>query len=467
MDGLEESGESAASGDASGDASGALDVSTAKRPAVMRRGRVAHSKRGRRLRTQLALTLIGVLLVASVAASLMASDWQTFNPINGIGVLGQTPLQPQDFGDSAALGSGANGAAPNGMNDWPTSNVASISGQTHPPTAAPTATTGQPGGSGSNSSNSPYTTSYTGSWSGGEGQGCPGGGAPRPRSNVIYSAASYGRATSNMVALTFDDGPTPFTSPPILSFLEQTHTPATFFVMGQYARAYPWLVQREAADGFAIGVHTWDHPDMELLSPAARAYQLGATIQQLHADLGPSFCAWLWRPPYGAVNAGIVQQAGGFGLTTINWNDDPADWSRPGTMVIVQRVLSQLRPGSIILMHDGPAAREQTAAALPYILAGLQARGLVPVTIPTLLGSESAPTGPAATPTPTTTATTTPTASPTAAPSPTATDTPTPAPTATDTPSPTTGAVGGSFTSAAALSLWLWRSALSEAPPGG
>jgi peptidoglycan/xylan/chitin deacetylase (PgdA/CDA1 family) len=412
------------------------------------------------------VALIGVLLVTSVAASLMASDWQTFNPINGISVLGQTPLQPQDFGDSAALGSSGNTIAPNGMNDWPTSGVAGISGQTHKPTVPPTATIGKPGGSGGNSS---YTTSYMGSWSGGVGQGCPGG-APTPRTNVIYSAASYGRSTSNMVALTFDDGPTPSTSPPILSFLEQTHTPATFFVMGQYARAYPWLVQREAADGFAIGVHTWDHPDMELLSPAARAYQLGATIQQLHADLGPSFCAWLWRPPYGAVNSGIVQQAGGFGLTTINWNDDPADWSRPGTMVIVQRVLSEVRPGSIILMHDGPAAREQTAAALPYILAGLQARGLVPVTIPTLLGSESASTGPVATPTPSPTATVTasPTVSPTAAPSPTATDTPTPVPTATATAtsSPTTGAVGGSFASAAALSQWLWRNALIEAPPG-
>jgi hypothetical protein len=173
------------------------------------------------------------------------------------------------------------------------------------------------------------------------------------------------------------------------------------------------------------------------------------------------------------VNAGIVQQAGAFGLTTINWNDDPADWSRPGTMVIVQRVLAQVHPGSIILMHDGPAAREQTAAALPYILAGLQARGLVPVTIPTLLGSQSAATGPITTPTPvpTATATTTPTASPTASPSPTATDTPTPAPTATDTPTPIVS-VGGSTSYGdiggigAALEPWRWGAALSEAPPG-
>jgi peptidoglycan-N-acetylglucosamine deacetylase len=422
--------EASANDAASEDASSAL-TTTAKRAAVTRRRRRAgHGKpRGNRLATQGLLTLFALLMIVGVAASLVASGWQSFNPINGIGVVGGLPLQPQSFGDAATFTPQPSTPA--------AGDTAVISGQTHKPTAQPTATDIPSGGAGGGAGGSgSYPASFTGSWSGGVGQGCPGGGAPKPRTNVIYGASSYGAPRTNMVALTFDDGPTPTTSPPIISFLEKTHTPATFFVMGQYAHAYPWLVQREAADGFAIGVHTWNHPDMQLLSVSARAYQLGATIQQLHADLGSGFCAWLWRPPYGSVNSGIVAQADAFGLTTINWDVDPQDWSRPGTMVIVQRVLAQVRPGSIILMHDGPAARQQTAAALPYILAGLQARGLVPVTVPTLLGSESAPTGPAATPTPSPTATATP--SPTA----TATATPTPSPTATDTPTTSTGAVG-------------------------
>jgi peptidoglycan/xylan/chitin deacetylase (PgdA/CDA1 family) len=353
-----------------------------------------------------------------------------------------------------------------------------IDGGTRKPTPSPTAThspTTTPSGTGS------LPTSFTGSWTGGMGQGCPGGGAPRPTSNIIYNASDYGVTHTKMVALTFDDGPTPYSSPAILSFLEQSHTPATFFVLGQYAKAYPYLIRREAADGFAIGVHTWDHPDMQLLSVSARAYQFGATIQQLHTDLGSGFCAWLWRPPYGAVDSAIVAQADAFGLTTIYWDVDPADWSRPGTMVIVNRVLSQVRPGSIILLHDGPAAREQTAAALPYILAGLRSRGLVPVTLPTLLlaGQYVAPT-----PTPTRTATATPsaTASPTA--TATATPTPTPIPTATGTPAPTptgymppaTAAVsfpldfslatlGFPLGGAAPLALRLWRWS-SAWPPG-
>ncbi|HEX8995356.1 MAG TPA: polysaccharide deacetylase family protein [Ktedonobacterales bacterium] len=425
------------SGALSEEAPTAIATAVKSRPIASRRtrrsDRYPRGGRSRRLAARLAITLFSLLMVASVAVSLIESNWQSFNPVSGIGILWQTQQQPQTFGDTGNIAP-VPPSAPQGT-------VAAISGRTHKPTAPHTPTPGSRGWSGN------YPASWTGSWSGGVGQGCPSGGAPKPRPYVIYNAASYGVYHTNMVALTFDDGPTPTTTLPILSFLEQSHTPATFFVMGQYAHAYPWLIQREAADGFAIGVHTWNHPDMRLLSIDARAYQLGATIQQLHADLGSGFCAWLWRPPYGAFNQGIIDQAGAFGLTTVNWDVDPQDWARPGTMVIVQRVLSQVRPGSIILMHDGPAAREQTAAALPYILAGLRSRGLVPVTLPTLLNSDAATAAP-----PVVTPTVTPVASPTATDTPAATATATPAPTATtvtSAPTPTPTA-----TTAPAASLW-------------
>lgn len=268
---------------------------------------------------------------------------------------------------------------------------------------------------------------YTGPISGG--QGCPSGQAPKPKGWAIYGASDYGAPHANVVALTFDDGPTPYYSPAIISYLEQTHTPATFFVLGQYAQAYPWLVQREAADGFTIGIHTWSHPDMPTLTPSQRAWQLAATAQQLHADLGANVCLWLWRPPYGDYNSTIIAQAGSFGLTTIMWNDDPADWSQPGTTTIVNRVLSNVRPGSIILLHDGPAGRAQTLAALPGILAGLRQRGLTPVSLPQLLLGYPSPT-----PTPSPTGVPTPTDTPIVAPTPT--DTPAVVPTPTDTPLP-------------------------------
>lgn len=209
--------------------------------------------------------------------------------------------------------------------------------------------------------------------------------APAPLPAVVYSGGyANGRAPAE-VALTFDDGPAPSSTVPILDYLERTRTPATFMVIGNQVAANPDLVRREWRDGFAVGVHTWDHPDMAKLNAKQVQNELNSTLNALHNALGADACIWFWRPPYGSYTAATVQTAAQLGLSTIMWNDDPADWSRPGTQVIVQRVLGEVHPGSIILMHDGPAQREQTLAALPAILDGLRARGLRPVTLPQLL----------------------------------------------------------------------------------
>jgi peptidoglycan/xylan/chitin deacetylase (PgdA/CDA1 family) len=201
---------------------------------------------------------------------------------------------------------------------------------------------------------------------------------------ATYGAAPRG-AAAHEVALTFDDGPSASSSPAILSFLERTHTPATFFVIGRQVRAAPGIVRREARDGFVVGVHTWDHPNLTKLSASRISQELTSTVGQLHSALGAGYCVRYFRPPYGAYNATVLGQARAAGLTAILWNVDPTDWARPGTQTIVNRVLKQVKAGSIILMHDGPSNRQQTAAALPAILAGLRARGLTPVTLPQLL----------------------------------------------------------------------------------
>lgn len=191
--------------------------------------------------------------------------------------------------------------------------------------------------------------------------------------------------------MTFDDGPSPSSSPAILNILEHTHTPATFFVIGQQVARWPDLVQREWLDGFAIGVHTWDHPMMTQLSNADINRELSDTTAALHQALGNDACIWLWRPPYEDYNQRVIQAASAQGLTTITWNVDPRDWSRPGTNAIIQRALSAAGPGTIILFHDGPALREQTAAALPTIIGTLRARGFRLVTVPQLLADAHFP----------------------------------------------------------------------------
>lgn len=259
-------------------------------------------------------------------------------------------------------------------------------------------------------------------------------GAPGPAATVVRSGVYA--AAPNEVALTFDDGPTPNSTPLILDVLERTHTPATFFVLGRYVSAFPYLLQREWADGFAVGYHSWDHPDMTTLSAAGVQAQFADTMTAVRDAIGPSGCHWFWRPPYGSYNAFVVSQAQGFGLTTVTWDVDPADWSRPGVQAIAARVLAYIHPGAIVLMHDGPALREQTAAALPIILQGLKDRGLQPVTLPRLLADAGYP-GAVPVPTPKPTPTHAPTPAPTLPPMPAPTATPVPpTPIPTDTPVP-------------------------------
>jgi peptidoglycan/xylan/chitin deacetylase (PgdA/CDA1 family) len=204
----------------------------------------------------------------------------------------------------------------------------------------------------------------------------------RPPSYVVRS----GQTSTNSVALTFDDGPSPDWTATILTTLEQTHTPATFFVVGASARSYPDLIRREATDG-VIAMHTWDHPYMTKLTAAARAWELASTANAIHNDLGANYCLPYWRPPFGDYNSAVVAQTTAMGLTTVTWSVDPQDWSSPGVQTIVDRVLSAAKPGSVILLHDGYFHRQQTSEALPLIIQGLHDRGLTPVTLPHLLGA--------------------------------------------------------------------------------
>lgn len=206
---------------------------------------------------------------------------------------------------------------------------------------------------------------------------------PRGRS-LVYAGPSRPRE----VALTFDDGP--WGQPPTIDFLrvlERMHVPATFFEIGdQLARFDPTgaLERRMLADGDLIGDHTWSHPIMTSLSPRAQRAQIASTIQAIRRRTGFTTC--LWRPPYGAVNSGLVRLARARGLLTINWDVDPRDWATPGTGAIVSNVLTNARSGSIVIQHFGGGPRYQTLAALPQEIRGLRARGYRLVTVAQLLG---------------------------------------------------------------------------------
>jgi len=185
-----------------------------------------------------------------------------------------------------------------------------------------------------------------------------------------------------VVALSFDDGPSPLT-PQFVQMLRANGAVATFFMIGrQVTASYRSTLHAELREGDALGDHTWSHPDL-LFSGEVRG-QLQQTLRVIRGLSGYTPC--VFRPPYGDYDASVVQVARSLGLATVLWNVDPSDYTLPGVSAIVQRVLAQVRPGSIIISHDGGGPRTQTLAAYPLIIRALRSRGYRFQTVPELLG---------------------------------------------------------------------------------
>ena len=169
---------------------------------------------------------------------------------------------------------------------------------------------------------------------------------------------------SKVVYLTFDDGPSPYT-PRVLQILRDTGSTATFFQLGVNTPGHDQLTAAIRAQGSTIGNHSYDHPDLTRLS----ASQLRRQIRR-----GPT--STCFRPPYGATNAGVRAAIRRAGARQVLWTVDTRDWTRPGVKELRRIGRSpQIRPGSIILMHDGGGNRDQTVAALPALISHLHARG--------------------------------------------------------------------------------------------
>lgn len=184
---------------------------------------------------------------------------------------------------------------------------------------------------------------------------------------------------ADQVYLTFDDGPSEFTIP-ILRTLEAHGAKATFFEVGLHVVAHPATVAAVAAEGHAIGNHSWSHPYTHDASTSGWRKQLDMTSQVISEVTGER--SDLFRPPYGRTPTTVVTSARDAGLRTILWSLDPKDWARPGAETIAADVLSGIAPGAIVLLHSGGGDRSQTVEALPAILRGLSALGLTAARLP-------------------------------------------------------------------------------------
>lgn len=201
---------------------------------------------------------------------------------------------------------------------------------------------------------------------------------PAPSLAAPGEALGYG----GRIALTFDDGPDPRITPAILDTLRKHDIEATFFVSGERAAQHPHLIRRIVREGHALGNHTYNHPNMGLLSPRTARGELRRTQRAVNRALGYRYEMVVMRPPYGEP---YISQQGllprfraivyGQALVPVLWNIDSRDWElagRPGAIVNTV-VRNTGAGGGIVLMHD---TRESTAKALPRIIRRYEKRQL-------------------------------------------------------------------------------------------
>lgn len=185
------------------------------------------------------------------------------------------------------------------------------------------------------------------------------------------------------VALTFDDGPSPIYTPQILDILAKYHVKATFMIIGDEAKKNPEIIKRIIAEGHELGNHTMSHPEAPKLTPEELEKQVADNNALLQNLTGKKI--YFFRPPYGYFDVAYFMTCRRQGVNVVLWSIVPRDWEKPDASIITKRVLEQIEPGSIVLLHDGGGDRSQTVAALAGILDGLQERKLKAVTLSTLL----------------------------------------------------------------------------------
>lgn len=188
--------------------------------------------------------------------------------------------------------------------------------------------------------------------------------------------AGVGR--SDHVALTFDDGPDPVSTPAILDLLRATGARATFFLVGERIARASDVVQRILDEGHEIGVHGWRHRYMFTSSP-----RLARCLAAISDVVGPSHPRPRWfRPPYGVLSATSALEAARHRLAPILWTTWAKDWRADATAESVEALITPgLVGGATLLLHDvgtsrAPMAWTATAGALPAILRECAARGL-------------------------------------------------------------------------------------------
>jgi len=213
---------------------------------------------------------------------------------------------------------------------------------------------------------------------------------PHPRTQPLHQGAPMcfdhnGRkksapeappACTNTVAITYDDGPSPETTPRLLDILKSKDAKATFFAIGSNADAFPDILQRERDEDHLVANHSYNHPQLNAISDDRIGRELDETSRAIESALG-SKPHWM-RPPYGATNDRVAAVSGERDMALALWDVDTADWQNRNADITCRNAVDNAQAGSIILMHD---IHPSTVDAAACIIDGLRAKGLRPVTL--------------------------------------------------------------------------------------
>ena len=215
-----------------------------------------------------------------------------------------------------------------------------------------------------------------------------------PFANTASAASQYGnvycRNGSNhkKIALTFDDGPHPRYTKEILSILEEHGVTATFFIIGINAVIYPEDLRRIVNSGCEIGNHTYSHHTLNKLSTADMRMEILECERILYELTGIK--PKVFRPPQGILPTSISPIVSEAHYNVVLWSIDTRDWAMNPSNEIVKTVLSQLKGGDIILMHDYVSGGNTTCDALRIMIPEILARGYEFVTVSEMINGDHA-----------------------------------------------------------------------------
>jgi peptidoglycan/xylan/chitin deacetylase (PgdA/CDA1 family) len=212
-------------------------------------------------------------------------------------------------------------------------------------------------------------------------------GANSPTVNWFGSQVAHGPRDRRDVAITFDDGPDDPYTLEVAQILDARGAKGTFFMVGKALDRRPDIARALREDGHLLGNHSYHHDSWRWLDP--RYPELERTQRAFRRNLG--ICPTFYRAPHGQHTPFLARVVGDRGMTMVGWDVSAGDWKTDDARLVAQRVLNDVEPGSIIVLHDGldgsvTADRSVLVRAVPLILDGLARRDLKPVRLDALLG---------------------------------------------------------------------------------